>query len=100
MPRNLVPPGTLVARSRLVSAWVAALRSFMARTFAHPVALSSREMNSLRVRNVGGLLRKVPRLKLVGLKHNVETLTLSLPGKNRGSRRLVTKSIATRFNRV
>jgi hypothetical protein len=39
----------------------------LARTFAHPVASLSREMNSLRVRSVGELLRKVSRLKLAGL---------------------------------
>jgi hypothetical protein len=48
----------------------------------------------------GELLRKVPMLKLEGLKRSVEMRALSLHGKNRVSRRLVTKSIATRFNRV
>jgi hypothetical protein len=72
----------------------------MARTFAHPVASLSREMNSLRVRSVGELLRKVPKLKLAELKRSVAMLTLSFRGKNLASRRLVTKPIATRFNRV
>ena len=57
-------------------------------------------MNSLRVQSVAELLRKVPRLRLAGLRRSVAMLTLNLRGKNRASRRLVTKSIATRFNRV
>jgi hypothetical protein len=86
--------------SRLVFVWDAARRSSTARTFAHPVAWSLRGMNSLKVQSVAELLRKVPRLKLAGLKRSVAILTLGLGGKNRASRRLVTKSIAARFNRV
>jgi CRISPR associated protein Cas1 len=87
-------------RSHLVSAWVAARQSSTARAFAHPVASLSREMNSLRVQSVVELLRRVPRLKLAGLKRSVAMLTLNLRGKTPVNRRSVTKSIAARFNRA
>jgi len=58
-----------------------------ARTFAHPVASLSRETNSLRVRSVGELPRKVLRLRLAGLKRSGTMLTLGLRGKGRTSRR-------------
>jgi hypothetical protein len=43
---------------------------------------------------------RVLRLKLAGVRRSGEMRTISLSGKNRASQRLVTKSIATRFNRV